>query len=520
MKNITSSKFIRFFFPLITLSFVIFNYSYIPVHDDWDAKIGFSAKFLSTLNLSLFFDFHNEHPIALGKLIFLLDYIIFSANGYFCSFISISVLFYFAYLINKIIKLNYKNNFLLELLIYSIIFIPIQKSNLIWPFQVVFLLGVFLQLFSLLNIYLASIEKKKVYLFLSVFFAAISPFTLANSFLSLLFISFYYFVNGYKKIAYSFILYFLSFSVYFYVNFINLNVEHSKVFIFNFFDFVIFSFSLAGAFFGHLFMKGNFGLIISVIFGLSIFLLFVYHLIRNYKSDPWTPLNILLFISIGIILLNIILLAYGRSGFELGKSFSSRYAIYSIILVIFYTLFFYKKITNNLLSSKIFRYLFNILFILIIFQYIKVLPSIFYEKDRINKKHLALDSLIHKDYNSQFLSSIYDPSRVDKLISNFEFIEKNNPDLFFLNFFKYSKTDNKNLNLTVIDSDGFSRNFVPNTNYEKIEFKIKKNDKKLIYLFDDNKINVGYALLFKKDKQNSYFLTYLPMGTNFKYFDN
>ena len=77
MKIALNLKYIKYGLPLITLSFVIFNYNYIPIHDDWDSKLAFPAKFLSTFNFSLFFDFHNEHPIALGKLIFLLDYVFF-----------------------------------------------------------------------------------------------------------------------------------------------------------------------------------------------------------------------------------------------------------------------------------------------------------------------------------------------------------------------------------------------------------------------------------------------------------
>lgn len=520
MKNIISSKYINFFFPLITISFVILNYSIIPVHDDWDSKLSFPVKFLSTFNFNLFFDFHNEHPIALGKLIFLLDYIFFSAKGYLCSIVSISVLFYFTFLINKIVKLNYKKIFLLELLFFSIIFIPIQKSNLIWPFQVVFLLGVFLQLFSLFNIYLASIEKKKFYLWISVLLALISPFTLANSFLSLIFISFYYFINGYKKISFILITYFILFSVYFFINFIGLDVDHSNDYIFNFFDFIIFSFSLAGAFFGHLFMKGNFGLVISIIFGAYMFLLCPYICYRNFKYNSWTPVKILLFISINIILLNILLLAYGRSGFEFNKSLSSRYAVYSIILIILYTLFFYKQLINILFNSKkIFSYVFKILLILIFIQYIKVLPSVFFEKDKIDKKYLALNSLIYKDYNSPYLSSIYDLKKINNLISNFELIKTTNPDLYIFNYFKYIKNDDKDFNLIFIDSDIMTKKLVPNTNYEKIEMRVKINDKKILYLFDNNKINIGYALIYKKDKKYSYFLAYLPAGTNSVYYD-
>jgi len=201
MKKI-NMKYLLLLFPVLflflSIQYAVFNYSPVPFWDTWD---GYMYDAIKTTNgdWKEFFSSHNEHRIVISRLLFFLNY--YLLEGQFSVLVAINILMMaVSFLIFTCLsykKLNEFNVYFICLSGCLLTFLS-QGQNVWWEFQNQFFLAQVIPLISFVSFASAiddnyALKNLKI-LYFSVFFAALSVFTMGNGFIVLLMMIFLLFL--------------------------------------------------------------------------------------------------------------------------------------------------------------------------------------------------------------------------------------------------------------------------------------------------------------------------------------
>lgn len=166
------------------------GYSSIPFGDMWIGTIGFISR-IDDGEYIAWWDQHNEHRVVLGRILFWLDYKIFSGPSGFLIIANYIMVGAAAYLYWFVIKdlAREKNvqsqGFFLWLFITAWLFVWTQEENLTWGFQSHFFLAQLLPLCALFWLAKSNKSFALVDFLIACVFGVLSAGTMANGILAL-----------------------------------------------------------------------------------------------------------------------------------------------------------------------------------------------------------------------------------------------------------------------------------------------------------------------------------------------
>jgi len=193
-KNIfENSIYSLYFFPLLFLWAMVYytynNYSPVPFWDSWDGFVQ-AGKQITDGDWSFLFNLHNQHRILLSKLLYLLDYKIIESHFLFLLFLNL--LFpIISFVIFSYLSFKYLKEYNIYFICFSgcFIFLLSQSENFRWEFESQFFLAQIIPFVSFIFFAKGIDENLKIYRFksisISIFFAIISIFTMANGILAI-----------------------------------------------------------------------------------------------------------------------------------------------------------------------------------------------------------------------------------------------------------------------------------------------------------------------------------------------
>ncbi len=510
------------------------RYSPVPLGDSWDSMIGFLNN-ENYKNVANWFSQHNEHRIALTKVIFWLNYVFFDADNlpliilnYILAGLSFLLFYSIArksFLATSDTMENYAKNYIL-FVIFIAIFSKMQDENFDWEFQSQFFLAYLMPLFSLYLLGRSSVEAdKSVKLFgFSCFFGILSAGTMANGALTLPALAFLGLLLriSWKRVLILVILSLLVLFVYF-IDY-QTPTDHSS------FD------SLNKPLELFLYMISYYGLIFKFllgkvgcrIFGVLFLILLALNLVKIVKKEEESWINIVLIGFICYVALTGFVSAIGRCGaFGTSQAYSGRYSTPMIMAWVSFLIIYRESVIDFLSRSNKNKYFAFILpLTLVIYQADKLnnqkSPESTFERNvsaislelGVNDRHrisknknggalhhnpeavisqanVALENnisifgdLLIRDVNKKIGKKIDGKFCKKQLIStiNFKKIDKNNR--FYQIFGEIDAKDTKNKSFYVADNEKITGYVILNS--DKTKFKGYNIGVKNIYLYDIN----------------------------------
>jgi hypothetical protein len=163
---------------------MITDYSGALFWDEWDARLAMNVP-ITNLNLSLFWQQHNEHRLVFSKILYFLDFAWFNGSNFPLLVINLILALLILLTIFKILKLDNKNakfnSVVPQMYCFGIfIFSILQIENFSWGFQSQFYLSVLFPLLSF-YFYVCYVLKRRLILILSTYlFSVFSIGTMAS----------------------------------------------------------------------------------------------------------------------------------------------------------------------------------------------------------------------------------------------------------------------------------------------------------------------------------------------------
>jgi len=413
-----NAKHIAFFltFCIFTLiSYGIFIYSFslnLPMWDDYDSALGFLNSWSSEINyndrIQLLFSQHNEHRIVLTRLIELSYFKIFNNLNFF-HLILISNVFLFVIIglhVFYFYKYQYEYFWQLTTICLFLLLSPIQWEAQLWTCgglqnfgQVMFSMAT---IFLIKPVLTKTGYVKIAHAALLLLFSGINIF-IGGAFVPL-FISislFFLIKREYKLVTLSIFVY----SAFFYFYFVLLNYNHSPHPSPSIFNFIVFFFAFVGNGL-HIFHP-----LITLLCGLFIVILGFYFrkiILRN---------EIHLLYIIFFILVNL-LTDYSRSYMDPALGHSSRYAIYSLILILF--------LIEMSLYYSVIRKFFTWIVFLCLLHFLVSFNSVLKNRDFLARYNTTKSDIFYPDisvaiekYNLAKMNKIFSSTELDLNIEKY-----------------------------------------------------------------------------------------------------
>lgn len=174
---------------IIGLAFIggIKGYSPVPYWDMWGGTLEFVDNY-GDAPLRALFEQHNEHRIAISRLLFLIDYHLFNGTHVFLIMmnylITASTWCVLSWCLLRLTNgyLTHPDRRILILILGSWLFLWAQKENFTWAFQSQFFLAQLLPLLAFLALNRAAFQRERSNTFfcIAVLFGLLSPLSLAS----------------------------------------------------------------------------------------------------------------------------------------------------------------------------------------------------------------------------------------------------------------------------------------------------------------------------------------------------
>lgn len=254
------------------------HFSMVPLWDIWDGGLNF---FLDSNHLKAWWSPHNEHRIVLAKVFFWLDYKVFGGTGLPLIALNYMMLGAFAY-ICIILHKGGESLSRISCIYFSAFFVAwcfqwMQNGNLVWPFQIQFLMAYLIPLISLLALGYSSDKKSELLYFISILMAILSIGTMANGVLvfPLMTVLAYFLRMPLIRVAVLFLITCIAWAIYFY-GLASYPSSHSLYDASNILNeslgFIGYVMLFLGASFGYL-VGGHYGIIAGIMTGVGACLL-------------------------------------------------------------------------------------------------------------------------------------------------------------------------------------------------------------------------------------------------------
>jgi len=355
------------------------HYSPVPFWDMWDGYINFFNK-VSSGNVKIWWEQHNEHRILLSKILFWMDIIIFGGRSIFLIilnyvFAALSCLVFWFYLKRlsdtKTITTYSRNLIGIAISIFLFSWF-IQEENLSSAFQSQFFLAFLMPLISfyLLHKSYISINHSKILFALACFAGILSTVTMANGIMTLPLMALLSIVlrSGYVRIIILLLItilvdgfYLVNYKAnYSEISFLDLIINHPI-------DFLEYFLSYIGNIFYYLTGKGS-RFFIAELFALFLIFSAAFFFYRAFKSNFKTSLELSLLTFILYVLGTAFLTALGRFPNGITQALSGRYTTptlmaWSALLIL------YSPFISNILERKPNYFLWPIFTILALFLF-------------------------------------------------------------------------------------------------------------------------------------------------------
>jgi hypothetical protein len=327
-----------FFWSVLMVFFSVWgaisSYSLIPFADQWANFYGFylnvsDGAYQAWLNLEL------DHMIILSRALYWIDFKFFGGLSIFLIFLSYLLTFLsaliFAVLIKKSISqkfLSYGNYWIL-FFVFPWLFLYMQSQNLIWGYNIHFILINLLPLLVFSLLYLSHIgvnvnTNKSI----AIVIGALSVLCAISGLLVLPIMLLYFIFLDKNKRWIIILLPLIILTWFFYLHFGTLSHESVGNFEFilsNPFEAINFFLLYLGAPFWHLIHLNMFGKIAASLFGLIFVILFCFGIYRELKKKNRSALNVSMLFFIIFIILSAIAITFGRSKNGLDQALVGRY---------------------------------------------------------------------------------------------------------------------------------------------------------------------------------------------------
>ena len=339
-----------FEYPLVAILLAGFVFAsclyYIYVHatmmpssnDVWPTQIEFLINYKKGPDWHAFFTQHNEHRIAIAKLFYLIDELLFPGNHIFLYLLNILFPIIFIVFMWRIIakEINFQKNIFFFLIIIVPIFFLSQNENFSSSSQGIFFLSYVIPLIIYFYWICYKTHKRFIYLGLVIFLSVLAPFTMASGVFSLFPIIIYSLIDGtiFKKRSRIVILFLFSIQfliLYFYLKNHIQDPTHGHMSI------TLLKDPLHTIYYAILYLGSPFGKILAIPAALCEVIYVFYLLSRSAFRKERLNYSTALLLFILFVFITSALTAIGRANFGLDTAFFSRYttpAIYALVATI------------------------------------------------------------------------------------------------------------------------------------------------------------------------------------------
>jgi hypothetical protein len=327
-----------FFWSVLMVFFSVWgaisSYSLIPFADQWANFYGFylnvsDGAYQAWLNLEL------DHMIILSRALYWIDFKFFGGLSIFLILLSYLLTFLsaliFAVLIKKSISQKFLSygNYWIIFFVFPWLFLYMQSQNLIWGYNIHFILINLLPLLVFSLLYLSHIgvnvnTNKSI----AIVIGALSVLCAISGLLVLPIMLLYFIFLDKNKRWIIILLPLIILTWFFYLHFGTLGHESVGNFEFilsNPFEAINFFLLYLGAPFWHLIHLNMFGKIAASLFGLIFVILFCFGIYRELKKKNRSALNVSMLFFIIFIILSAIAITFGRSKNGLDQALVGRY---------------------------------------------------------------------------------------------------------------------------------------------------------------------------------------------------
>lgn len=487
-----------------------FNYySPVPVQDYWDQSILFFHD-INNGNYSAWFDFHNEHRIAIVRVFYFIIHFFFPDHEYFLTLLNylfFMTLYLFLYCVGKINNKIFSGNHpdlkkLYFVIFFSMAFFWSQRLNYFFEVQSQVILSFLLPLvgFYYLNKYYKS--KLLANFILCIFFGIISSYTIISGVIVLPIMMFFVILmeKGLTKNLLILLFFSILSSLVYFSGYDNQN--HSSIlnnlYIYDL-SIIDFYLSVIGSPISFLFGKSYFAQLVAKFFGLFVLVVFIRKIFVIFKTNTLTEINFTIFLFSIYLFSTLFLTSLGRVDFGLQEAYSSRYTTCSLLLYCSLLSFFSEDICSIYKKKK--KIISVIVYIVILLMAIYQTTAFKRFDEKFNKRNIAILALHLKIDDAEYLEKLYpDTERLKDIyekarIDNISISRKFNK-LIKTNIFN---EDYQLLNLEINSSKFFS----VDDKYFRFTTKVFA-DNGFYNILDESKNIIGYGFVSENKKFMGY----------------